>query len=79
MSLSKNIESRGWTLDVLKAVEKINQEKFALDDVYKFEGELSSKHPENKHVRDKIRQQLQVLRDEKVIEFIARGKYRIIT
>ena len=27
-------------------------------------------HPDNKHVNDKIRQQLQVLKDEGVVEFV---------
>jgi type II restriction enzyme len=33
-------------------------------------------HPENRHVRDKIRQQLQVLRDLGLIESLRRGRYR---
>jgi type II restriction enzyme len=28
-------------------------------------------------VRDKIRQQLQVLRDKALVEFLGRGKYRL--
>jgi hypothetical protein len=27
-------------------------------------------HPKNQHIRDKIRQQLQILRDHEVIEFV---------
>jgi hypothetical protein len=30
-----------------------------------------------RHVRDKIRQQLQVLRDLNLLEFTGRGKYRL--
>ena len=33
-------------------------------------------HPDNRHVRDKIRQQLQVLRDLGLVEFLGRGRYR---
>jgi len=33
---------------------------FTLGDVYGFEGELAAKYPGNKHVREKIRQSLQV-------------------
>jgi len=36
---------------------------FTTADVYSFERELEALHPDNRHVRDKIRQQLQVLRD----------------
>ena len=51
---------------------------FTLEQMYKFEQILSIKHPENHHVRDKIRQQLQVLRDNGIIEFVGRGHYRKI-
>lgn len=71
------VGARGWTLDVMKCIEKLNKTNFALDDVYGFEQELSRKHPENKHVKDKIRQQLQVLRDKGYLDFIAKGVYRL--
>lgn len=70
-----SIESRGWTLDVLSCIEKIERTEFSLDDIYKYEGELSKRHPNNNFVKDKIRQQLQVLRDKGYLEFVARGKY----
>jgi type II restriction enzyme len=68
---------RGWTLDVLSAVRKLGKSSFSLDDVYKFESELRDSHPLNRHVRPKIRQQLQVLRDLGLIEFTSRGNYAI--
>ncbi len=37
---------------------------------------LAIKHPDNYHVEDKIRQQLQMLRDNEIIEFIGKGHYR---
>lgn len=72
-----SLESRGWMLDVLSCIEKIAQAEFSLDEVYKFADELSTRHPNNNFVKDKIRQQLQVLRDKGYLEFIARGKYRL--
>lgn len=72
----KSVEAKGWTLDVLKCIDRIDSIEFSLDEVYKFEAELKSKHAENNFVKDKIRQQLQVLRDKNIIEFVARGKYR---
>ena len=43
------------------------------------DGIVSSElHPENNHVKPKIRQQLQVLRDAGVLEFVSRGKYRVV-
>jgi type II restriction enzyme len=72
----KSIEAKGWTLDVLKCLDKIKAKDFSLDEVYKFENELKTKHPDNNFVKDKIRQQLQILRDMNIIEFVSRGKYR---
>ena len=47
---------------MLNCVNQIDERDFTLDQMYKFENMLAAKHPDNKHVRDKIRQQLQVLR-----------------
>ena len=73
----KSFKQMGWVADVLRCVERIGQTEFTLDDVYKFENYLSELHPENNHVKPKIRQQLQVLRDAGVLEFVSRGKYRV--
>ena len=69
-------ELKSWTLDILNCIDKIKFNEFKLSDVYKFETELSLKHPDNNHVKDKIRQQLQILRDKGVITFISSGVYR---
>lgn len=74
---NSNIEEKGWLFDVLKCVEKIRSPIFDLNDVYKFENILKEKHPNNNNIRAKIRQQLQLLRDENIIEFIGRGKYKL--
>ncbi len=74
----KEVTARGWLLDVMRVVEKIGKPDFTLDDVYKYEHELSLLHPENNHVKDKIRQQLQVLRDKNYLDFVSRGKYHLI-
>lgn len=70
------VKKRGWTLDVLNVLRHLNLTMFALDDVYRFEETLAAMHPENRHVRDKIRQQLQVLRDLGYIRFLGRGEYK---
>ena len=49
---------------------------FSLGDVYAHEDALAKLHPGNRHVRDKVRQQLQVLRDMGLIEFLGDGEYR---
>ena len=75
---AQSVESKGWLLDVLMCVEKIRQPEFSLEDVYGFEGVLQAKHPSNHNVRAKVRQQLQFLRDKGVIDFVGRGRYRIV-
>ncbi|MGD0563108.1 MAG: DpnI domain-containing protein [Roseiarcus sp.] len=70
--------SRGWLLNVLKCVEDMGAREFDLDEVYAFETRLSGLYPMNRHVRQKIRQQLQVLRDRGYLEFLGRGRYRLV-
>lgn len=69
--------TRGWLIEVMNCVELIGKKEFELDDVYAFEARLSSIYPNNYHVKQKIRQQLQVLRDQGYIEFVSRGNYRL--
>lgn len=73
---SKSKESKGWILDIMTCVDLIRKENFTLDDVYKFEKDLKQKYPSNNFIKDKIRQQLQVLRDKGIIEFVSRGNYK---
>ena len=61
---------------MLNVVRAINKNEFTLQDVYAFAAHLEKLHPANRHVRDKIRQQLQVLRDLGFVEFLGRGRYR---
>ena len=70
------MQRRGWILDILKCLERIPQNTFSLADMYHFARDLQQLHPENQHIEAKIRQQLQVLRDHKIIEFLGRGQYR---
>ena len=71
-------EKRGWTLDVLNVLRKLGKAEFALADVYTAEHGLARLHPANRHVRDKIRQQLQVLRDLGFVKFLGAGEYRLL-
>lgn len=68
---------RGWLIEVMKCVEDIGKREFELDDVYAFEGRLSGIYPNNHHVKQKIRQQLQFLRDHGYLDFVSRGYYRL--
>jgi type II restriction enzyme len=69
-------KQRGWTLDVLNAVHRLGKAEFSTSDAYAFERELEQLHPGNRHIRDKIRQQLQVLRDRNLLLHIGRNLWR---
>ena len=75
---------QGWGADVFSRVkrlvgEKGNQEFTLREFKRRFIDELSTLHPENRNVSAKIRQQMQVLRDGRILEFADnRGLYRLI-
>ena len=81
------VKERGWTLDVLNAIRRLGKTEFSTADAYTFTRELEERHPDNRHVRDKIRQQLQVLpssrsfdatrRDAGLLPHTGRGEWRL--
>ena len=66
----------GWKLEVFNCLQSIENQTFSLNETYAFEEALSEKYPDNRNIKDKIRQQLQYLRDLGLIEFKSRGEYR---
>ena len=73
----------GWGADVLSCVREMESEtgdrEFTLHAFYsRFTESLSRSHPDNNNVEAKIRQQLQVLRDGGMLEFLSRGRYHVI-
>lgn len=73
-----DIERRGWTTDVWNCVRRLGKPTFTLAEIYAFEKHLAARHPKNRHVRDKIRQQLQVLRNQNLLKFDSRGNYSLM-
>ena len=69
---------KGWILDIMNCIESLNKEEFSLKEIYAFENDLEILHPENKNIKAKIRQQLQFLRDKWYLEFLERGKYKVL-
>jgi len=49
---------------------------FKLKELYAFEETLRELFPSNKNIKAKIRQVLQQLRDEGVVEFLGDGQYK---
>ena len=77
------IESRflntfdGWIKLVLEGVLKQTEDDFNLNQLFSVCNPIASvQYPRNRHVRDKLRQQLQILRDLGLVEFQGWGKYR---
>jgi type II restriction enzyme len=71
------VAARGWLVEVMHTIEALGKIEFRIDDVYADEPRLQRTYPDNKHVKEKIRQQLQVLRDRGYLEFVSRGSYRL--
>lgn len=71
----------GWKNEVNAIIQKIcaSGETFNLSDLYEYKDYLEKLYPNNNHITDKIRQTLQYLRDEAVVEFLDdNGNYKRI-
>jgi hypothetical protein len=75
----KKPEARGWMAEILTLVHRLPSATFRLHDLDQFLPELEAKFPDNKHIPEKIRQQLQILRDAGLIRFVDnKGSYQIM-
>lgn len=74
----KPLEVRGWTLLTMKVVRSLGKIQFSLKEMYELEGAFRKAYPDNLHIKDKIRQQLQMLRDMGWLRFDGRGNYTIV-
>jgi len=75
----QDLNAKGWLVHVMRCIERLGKSRFSLDEVYGFEVELRNAYPGNRHVRAKIRQKMQVLRDNGYLEFVGNGVYRLTT
>jgi type II restriction enzyme len=73
----KEMGAKSWLLDIMSCIDELENKEFSLSEVYAFENRLSNKHPNNYHIKDEIRQQLQILRDKGYIKFTERGRYAL--
>ena len=71
------VKQRGWTLDVLNAIRRLGKTEFTTTDTYVLIRELEKLHPDNHRVREKIRQQLQVLRERNLLLHVDRNRWRL--
>jgi len=69
---------KGWKYIVYIIIKNnFGTQKFKLKDIYDFESYFAKVYPNNKHIKDKIRQSLQYLRNEGVISFLEKGVYQL--
>ncbi len=74
-----DVYARGWLNDVLMCMRELGKEVFTLRELYEYEDKLKELYPNNRHVKAKIRQQMQALRDAGVVEFVdGKGTYRVV-
>ncbi|MEM0134949.1 MAG: DpnI domain-containing protein [Thermoplasmatales archaeon] len=73
--LESTPSERDWITEILIILEKLPF-LFTLQDAYSYETYLRNLHPHNHHIREKIRQQLQFLRDKGYLKFMGNGKYQ---
>lgn len=53
-----NISTKGWLINVLRCVERIRKPVFQISDLHGYEDELRAIYPSNRHIKEKMRQQL---------------------
>jgi len=73
----KNDAAKGWILQTMQCIDRIGKREFNLNDIYVFENILHDIYPNNHHIRDKLRQQLQLLRNQGYLRFVGGGVYEL--
>jgi len=63
--------------EVIAIVNQTRSPQFTLDDLYAREVAFQIQFPRNRHVREKVRQTLQRLRDTGLITFLGEGRYSL--
>ena len=73
----KSSVAKGWILQTMQCIDHIGKREFELNDIYQFENSLRAIYPKNNHIKEKLRQQLQFLRNQGYLRFIGRGVYEL--
>ena len=67
---------KGWKKELFDIVNKFDSYEFSIDQVYQFRDHFRNLFPLNNYIDDKIRQTLQFLRNDGLIDFLSHGNYR---
>ena len=62
----------------MRAIEGLGSRNFTLSEVYECTRALQAAFPDNNNPRAKIRQQLQLLRDQRYLDFLGNGHYELV-
>ncbi len=71
-----DIAVRGRLFDILNIVNSFENPVFTLEEICAYSDSLKKKHIDCGDIRDMIRDQLQIMRDRGIIEFVASGLYK---
>jgi hypothetical protein len=70
---------KGWNFIVYILIKNnFNYNPFTLNSLYAFESSFRQVYPDNFHIKDKLRQTLQNLRDKGLVTFHSKGNYQLI-
>lgn len=67
---------KGWTQEVYQVINQFEKPQFDTQDIYQYTSFFQNRYPNNHHIEDKIRQQLQILRDLGLLKFLGNGNYK---
>jgi len=69
------LKTRGWLVTTMTLIERLGKSVFELKELYEFVPFLRDTFPGNRNIEAKLRQQLQVLRDQGWLTFLGNGVY----
>jgi type II restriction enzyme len=78
LRLRSTSEDSAWSRDILACIAQLPGREFTVGELFAFASGLQEQHPNNHHIREKIRQQLQILCAQRVIRRISPGVYESI-
>jgi type II restriction enzyme len=73
----RTAEARTWTVETLRLIDRLPRTEFSLAELYRAEPELKKLFPRNGHIKAKLRQQAQRLRDTGYLKSAGKGVYRV--
>jgi type II restriction enzyme len=74
---ARSKQTKSWLTKTMLCIDRLRKRRFDLKELYGFESELQESFPENRYIREKLRQQVQVLRDRNYLRFLGEGKYEL--